>query len=163
MKGLLIRNAKLSESKIIANIEAECFPEAEAASEDEITRRMNTFLDNFFVAELDGKIVGFINGNTTDKPELPDELYHDVSLHKPSGDYNTVFGLDVLPDYRRRGIGLSLLKHYVDVSKQRKKKGVILTCKDRLIHFYESGGFKNQGKSASTHGGAEWYDMHSIF
>ena len=38
--------------------------------------------------------------------------------------------------------------------------GVVLTCKDRLIHYYEKFGFVNEGLTAkSTHGGAEWYQM----
>ena len=37
---------------------------------------------------------------------------------------------------------------------------VVLTCKDRLIHYYEKFGFVNEGLAAkSTHGGAEWYQM----
>ena len=34
-----------------------------------------------------------------------------------------------------------------------------MTCKDRLIGFYERFGYKNLGLSQSVHGGAVWYDM----
>ena len=37
--------------------------------------------------------------------------------------------------------------------------GFILTCKDHLIPFYESCGFKFVKVSASTHGNAKWNDM----
>ncbi len=30
---------------------------------------------------------------------------------------------------------------------------MILTCKDRLIHYYEKFGYRNLGLSASVHGG----------
>lgn len=159
MSELEIRTAQIEESALLAEIEAVCFPAAEAASEDEIRRRMETFLENFFVAELKGQVVGFINGGTTDQPILPDELYHNASLHKPEGDYQTVFGLDVLPEYRHRKIAGSLLEHMVEISRQRGKKGVILTCKEHLIPFYESHGFHNFGVSQSEHGNAVWYDM----
>ena len=36
---------------------------------------------------------------------------------------------------------------------------MILTCKDRLIPYYEKFGYRNLGVSASVHGGAVWYDM----
>ena len=77
-----IRHARQNEVKKLADIEAICFPAAEAASEKEIVSRFLAFPENFYVAEtIDGKIVGFINGCTTDTPVLKDELYHDTSLH----------------------------------------------------------------------------------
>lgn len=104
-------------------------------------------------------MIGFVNGCTTDKPELPDELYHNPLLHNAAGGYQTVFGLDVLPEYRKKGVAGELLKHMISLSKARKKKGIILTCKDYLIGYYEKFGFENQGVSASSHGGAKWNNM----
>ena len=160
---IVIRNAKHTEADLLAEIEGECFPPAEAASREAIHERMETFLENFFVAESDGTVIGFINGGTTDKQELPDELYHDAGLHKPDGAYQTVFGLNVLPAYRHQGIAGKLLDHLSDISAKSGKKGVILTCKEHLIGFYESHGFVNHGVSDSEHGGAVWYDMRRIF
>ena len=51
------------------------------------------------------------------------------------------------------------MKHMISLSKKRKKKGIILTCKDYLIKYYEKFGFENQGVSASSHGGAKWNNM----
>ena len=106
---VMIRNAKREEAVILAQIEKECFPPAEAAGEKDIQERMDAFGDCFFVAEADGKIVGFINGAVAKEPHLPDEMYHDAGLHDPNGAYQTVFGLDVLPDFRRQGIAGKLL------------------------------------------------------
>ena len=50
-------------------------------------------------------------------------------------------------------IVLNKLKRKNDVD------GFILTCKDHLIPFYESCGFKFVKVSASTHGNAKWNDM----
>lgn len=155
----------------IINIEQICFPPAEAAKPDEIKARFAVFKENFLVAEAKEqnnkenktKIIGFINGSSTDKPELPDELYHDTSLHKPNGNYQTVFGLDVLPEFRNRGIAGKLITYLIDLSKQRGKKGIVLTCKDKLIHYYEKFGFILEGKSSSIHGGASWNKMIYIF
>ncbi len=163
LEKIKIRNAKIEEVTKIAEIERICFPAAEAASEAEFRERMEAFLENFFVAELDGRIIGFINGGTTNQAKLPDEMYHDISLHKPDGDVQTVFGLDVLPDYRGRGIAGKLLAYLVNVSRERGKKAVILTCEEHLIPFYERGGFVNHGVADSTHGGAKWYDMQQWF
>lgn len=160
---VIIRQAKTEEAGSLAAIEAACFPVAEAASEQEISERMQAFPENFLVAELDGKIVGFIDGGTTDQPHLPDELYHDVRLHDPEGAYQTVFGLNVLPEYRRGGIAGQLLDRLVQLSGERGKKGVILTCKEHLIHYYEKHGFVKHGVADSCHGGATWYDMQYLF
>ena len=133
-----IRQANKNDLKEIVKIEKICFPKAEAASEKDIDERFEVFGENFLVAEKDNKIIGFINGCTTDEPNLPDELYSNAKLHKPNGDYQTLFGLDVLPEYRRQGVAGKLLRSLIDLAKKRGKKGMVLTCKDHLIHFYES-------------------------
>lgn len=162
---ITIRNARPEEWELLAEIEAECFPPAEAASKESVERRMRVFPENFWVAENEeGTVVGFINGGTTDKPYLPDEFYHEEEkLHIPDGAYQTVFGLNVRPPYRKQGIARKLVMKMVEESKARKKAGVVLTCKEHLIPFYSSCGFVNHGQADSNHGGATWYDMQNIF
>ena len=154
---VLIRNAKKEEAALLAQIEAECFPAAEAAGKQDIEARMDVFEDCFFVAETNGKIVGFING------AVPDQMYHDASLHDPNGAYQTVFGLDVLPAYRRNGIAGRLLERMIHHARECQRKGVVLTCKDHLVHYYAGFGFKHCGVADSTHGGAKWNEMKLLF
>lgn len=158
-----IRQARAEEASWLGKIENICFPPEEAAPIEEVIRRMKTFPENFLVMEEDGKAVGFINGGVSRTPCLPDEMYHDLSLHDPEGDYQTVFGLNVLPEYRGKGIARCLVSSFIELARQRQKKGVILTCKEHLIPFYESCGFRNYGKADSSHGGAVWYDMKILF
>lgn len=158
-----IRLATKEDLNEIIKIESICFPEAEAAKESDFQKRFDAFKENFIIAEDNGKIIGFINGCSTDLPKLPDELYHNVQLHKKHGDYQTIFGLNVLPDYRRNGVAAQLMNYFIELSKERGKKGMVLTCKNHLIHYYEKFGFKHQGVSASEHGGAVWNDMVLIF
>jgi len=154
-----IRKAAIEDLSSVAHVEAICFPEAEAASRESLEKRIKTFPESFLVAETDGKIIGFINGCVTNERVIYDKLFSDASLHNPNGDYQAVFGLDVLPEYQRQGIAAQLMNHMIKESKSAGRKGVILTCKDRLIHYYEKFGFKNKGVSKSQHGGAVWYDM----
>ncbi|MBS5949877.1 MAG: GNAT family N-acetyltransferase [Clostridium sp.] len=158
-----IREATKEDLEEIIIIESKCFPEAEAAKEEDFRNRYSAFKENFFVAVKNEKVIGFINGCTTDNPELPDELYHNTKLHNPSGDYQTVFGLDVLPEYRNSGVASELLKHFIKISKERGKKGMVLTCKDHLVHYYEKFGFTHVRVSDSSHGGAKWNDMRLLF
>lgn len=158
-----IRQANKNDLREIINIESICFPTAEAASEKSIYERFEAFGENFLVAIEDNKIVGFINGCTTDKPILKDELYYDAKLHNRNGKYQTVFGLDVLPRYRKQGIAGKLLSEFIELSKERGKQGMVLTCKDYLINYYEKFGFKHNGISQSSHGGVKWNDMVLFF
>ena len=160
---VLIRNAKKEEAALLAQIEAECFPAAEAAGKQDIEARMDVFEDCFFVAETNGKIVGFINGAVVKEASLPDQMYHDASVHDPNGAYQTVFGLDVLPAYRRNGIAGRLLERMIHHARECQRKGVVLTCKDHLVHYYAGFGFKHCGVADSTHGGAKWNEMKLLF
>ena len=47
-----IRKAKQSDLDALADVEACCFPVSEAASKEAIQKRLETFGDCFFVAEI---------------------------------------------------------------------------------------------------------------
>ena len=143
--------------------EAACFPAAEAASPAAIAARAAAFPGHFWVAEEKGEIRGFVNGFVTDSPVIQDEMYEDPSLHNPAGRYQAVFGLDVLPAWQGRGIARQLLCTLIDAARSQGRAGVILTCKEHMIPFYEKFGFCSQGLSQSVHGGAAWYDMLLTF
>lgn len=143
----------------LAAIEAACFPAAEAADRETLAGRLRVYPEHFWLLEEDGKIVSFVNGMATDEPTIRDELYADAALHRPDGAWQAAFGVNTLPEYRRRGLAGLLLREVERDARAAGRKGCILTCKDRLIHYYERFGYKNQGVSASVHGGAVWYDM----
>ena len=157
--SLKIRNASLADLDAISNLESICFPPEEAATRESFKRRINTFPESFFVAELDNTIVGVVNGCVTNSPVIFDEMFHDDKTHMINGENQAIFGLLVHPEHQRKGIAGKLLNHIIGVSKDRGKEAVILTCKDKLIHYYAKFGFENMGISDSTHGGAVWYDM----
>ena len=90
---------------------------------------------------------------------IEDRLYDDARLHDPQGAWQSVFGLAVHPDWRRRGIASDLLAAFIEKARREGRRGVMLTCKERLIPFYERFGFEKRGVSESVHGGAVWYDM----
>ena len=153
-----IRNVKIEDLDQVTEVEALCFPAAEAAVGESFRKRIETFPDSFFVAE-NGRIIGFINGCVTDERTIRDEMFEDSRLHHADGLYQSVFGLDVIPEYRRQGVAADLMNRLIQAAKERGKKGMILTCKDRLIHYYEKFGYRNLGLSGSVHGRAVWYDL----
>lgn len=157
--NMKIRKVSIEDLDSVTEVESRCFPMSEAAKKESLERRIKTFPGSFFVAEIDGKIIGFINGCITNEKTIYDEMFSDANLHISNGDYQAIFGLDVIPEYQKQGIAAQLMNHMIEVSRLTGRKGVILTCKDKLIHYYEKFGFENKGVSKSQHGGAKWYDM----
>lgn len=154
-----IRTAGMADLDALAAIEAACFPAAEAADRETLAGRLRVYPEHFWLLEEDGRIVSFVNGMATDEPTIRDEMFADPSLHRPDGAWQAIFGVNTLPEYRRRGLAGLLLREAERDARAAGRKGCILTCKDRLIHYYEGFGYRDQGVSASVHGGAVWYDM----
>ena len=158
-----IRTATTADLAQIAQIEATCFPAAEAATPSSFAQRLQTYPNHFWVLEEDGRIVAFVNGMATDEPTIRDEMFADASLHNEQGDWQAIFGVNTLPEYRRQGRAARLLRQAAADARAQGRKGCILTCKDRLVHYYASLGYVSEGVSASVHGGAVWYDMRLTF
>ena len=156
---IIIRQVMPEDLDAVARVEAVCFPEAEAAARASFAQRIQAFPESFFVAEKDGQIVGFINGCVTDERMIRDEMFEDTAYHKPDGAYQSIFGLDVAPEWQHRGLAGDLMKHLIEDARKRGRKGLILTCKEHLIGFYERFGYRSLGVSQSVHGGAVWYDL----
>ena len=154
-----IRFATMNDIDAVTELERQCFPPEEAAEKDSFEKRLTVFPNHFWLLEDSGKLASMINGMTTDIPILRDEMFEDSGLHRADGMYQSIFGLDVIPEYRRQGVAADLMNHLIQTAKARGKKGMILTCKDRLIHYYEKFGYRSLGISGSVHGGAVWYDM----
>ena len=158
-----IRTAVPADLQGIVNIEAECFPAAEAATEASLSGRL-AFYPNHFWVQLDGdRMIGFVNGMVTDEPDLRDEMYEDASLHNENGAWQMIFGVNTLPDYRRHGYAGQLLERAIADARAQGRCGLVLTCKDRLVHYYAKFGFVSEGVSSSTHGGVVWYQMRLTF
>ena len=155
-----IRHVEQKDLDQVTAVEAVCFPEAEAAGKEDFRQRIEAFPESFFVAEeKDGNIIGFINGAVTGHRTICDEMFEDVRFHDRNGAYQSVFGLDVVPERQGQGVASALMERLIETARVQGRKGVILTCKERLIPFYQKFGYQNLGVSQSVHGGAVWYDM----
>lgn len=154
-----IRMATIEDLQAVTAVEAVCFPAAEAAKEAELRERILAYPEHFWVLEDDGTMVGFINGMVTNELTIRDEMFEHTSLHREDGDWQAIFGLNIIPEYRRQGYAAQLMERVIKDAKAQGRKGCILTCKEKLLPYYEKFGYKNCGVSASVHGGAVWYDM----
>lgn len=159
-----IRTAVPTDLQEIVKIEAECFPAAEAATKVSIAERLAVYPNHFWV-QLDGdRMIGFVNGMVTDDSDLRDEMYEDASLHNENGAWQMIFGVNTLPKYRKRGYAGELIRRAIADARQQGRKGLVLTCKERLIAYYAKFGFVDEGVSEkSTHGNVRWHQMRLTF
>ena len=158
-----IRTATMADLAAVTAVEAACFPAAEAATEKDFAGRLAVYPNHFWLLADDGTLISFVNGRVTDEPILRDEMYADASFHNEQGAWQMIFGVNTLPDYRKRGLAGQVLERVIADATAQGRKGCVLTCKDKLIHYYEKFGFQNEGVSESVHGGVVWYDLRLTF
>ena len=155
-----IRYATRKDIPAIANVEAECFPPAEAATEEEFIERVGHYGNHFWLMFEEDKLIAFVDGFVTDEPDLTDEMYENAGMHNENGAWQMIFGVNTLPAYRQKGYAGQLIEQAIEDAKQQGRKGLVLTCKDKLIPYYAKFGFKDEGVSdKSTHGNAVWHQM----
>lgn len=164
LERFAFRNIEQGEAGQAAEIERICFPPNEACSEKSIRERIAAASELFLVAvdKQKGKIAGFLNGVATNEDAFRDEFFTDVRLYNPQGKNIMLLGLDVLPEYRKQGLGRELVFQYLKREKERNRQTVFLTCLNAKIKMYEKFGFTDGGIANSTWGGEEWHEMRYI-
>lgn len=160
---MTIRTATEADLDAVAAVEAVCFPVSKAATKEELRERLHSYSGHFWLM-LDGdRVVAFVDGMVTDAADLTDEMYAKASMHNESGAWQMIFGVNTIPEYRRRGYAGQLLNRAIADAKEQGRKGLVLTCKQKLVPYYAKFGFVNEGLSASVHGNVVWYQMRLTF
>lgn len=162
-QAMHIRKATIHDLQAITAVEAACFPPAEAATEECFRARLERYADHFWLLLAGDVLVGFVNGMVTPEADLRDEMYENAALHREDGAWQMIFGVDTMPEYRRQGCAAMLLRQAIAEARAQGRKGLVLTCKERLLPYYAKFGFRNEGLSASAHGNAVWYQMRLTF
>lgn len=145
-------------------IEQICFPPNEACSEDNMKERIAKAPELFLVAvdKESGKIAGFLNGLATNEYTFRDEFFTNANLYEPDGKNIMLLGLDVLPEYRRQGLGRELVDQYLRRERKINRRILILTCLQSKVEMYKKMGFRDEGIADSSWGGEEWHEMSQI-
>ena len=154
-----IRTATIDDLPVVSRLELRCFPPAEAAPRETMADRMAHFADHFWILFDDDYPIGYVGGMVTDEVHLTDNLYTESFRHDENGRWQMIFSLAAVPEYRRRGCGAKLMNHAIKMARQQHRAGVVLTCKQEKISYYQTFGFVNEGLSTSEHGGATWCEM----
>ena len=161
---MVIKHAFRKDIAALTAVETACFPPAEAATEKEFIDRVQYYGNHFWLLFEDEKLVSFVDGFVTDTPDLTDEMYADASLHDAHGAWQMIFGVNTLPEYRKQGLAGQLLRRAVADARQQGRKGLVLTCKERLLPYYAKFGFQDEGVTdKSTHGNVAWHQMRLSF
>ncbi len=113
------RTAQLSDLDRVTEIEYICFPAEQAATRAAFEQRIKTFPSHFILLEHEGTPIGFVNGAVLDARYIEDEMYERTDSHNERGAYQYVYGLDVLPEYRGRGLAHKLMAQLIDQAKKR--------------------------------------------
>ena len=158
-----IRYATMADLDDIASVESECFPVLEAATKEEFEQRIKYYGNHFWLMFDEGKLIAFVDGFVTDEADLTDDMYENASMHNENGAWQMIFGVNTIPEYRKHGYAGELLNRAIENARTQGRKGLVLTCKDRLIHYYAKFGFVNEGVSESVHGNVVWNQMRLTF
>jgi len=158
-----IRYANLSDLDFVAAVEEECFPPAEAATRESLAARLTAYPKHFWLLFDGEKLVSFVDGMVTDEKDLTDEMYENASMHNEAGAWQMIFGVNTIPSYRKRGCAGQLVLRAIEDARVQGRRGLVLTCKDAIVHYYAKFGFVNEGVSPSVHGGVVWYQMRLTF
>lgn len=160
---MLIRKATMEDLVALVAVERECFPPLEAATEKDFRGRLEHYADHFWLLFDGDKLIGFVDGMVISIPDLTDEMYEKAEMHDEAGDWQMIFGVNTIPSYRRQGCAEALMKQAIADAKAQGRKGLVLTCKDKLLHYYAKFGFVDEGVSESVHGNVVWYQMRLVF
>lgn len=156
---MLIRKVNPEDFGEIMDIEEVNFSEEEAASAKAMKERIEVIPDTFLVAEIAGRITGYLVGPVTQKRYLTDDLFENVVSNPASGGFIQIQSLSVAPKFAGQGIGTALLAALKDLALAQNRDGISLTCHSELIPYYEMNGFSDEGPSDSNHGGSLWNNM----
>ena len=142
-----IRTATIDDLDAVAEVEAECFPSAEAATKEKFAERIKYYGDHFWLMFEEDKLIAFVDGFVTDEPDLTDEMYENASMHDENGAWQMIFGVNTLPEYRKNGYAGELIRRAVEDARKQGRRGLVLTCKKKILSYYAKFGFIEEGVS----------------
>ncbi|MGN1112097.1 MAG: ribosomal protein S18-alanine N-acetyltransferase [Acutalibacteraceae bacterium] len=127
MNNLEFEKMNQSHISAIAEIERQCF--SKPWSENAIAAELDNESAHFYVAKLNGEVVGYIGMHCA-----ADECY--------------IANVGVLKDYRRMGVGSALVKYASDKAKEMKMSFISLEVRPSntaAVRIYERFGFERVG------------------
>jgi len=157
--GWVIRNAVPADLARCYEIEQSAYAGDEAASRENIAKRIDVWPTGFIVLERAGRVAGFINAGAAFDVELSDQEFKALVGHDPAGPNVVIMSVAVHPDFQRQGLARALMVEFIARMRALGKHRIWLICQAGLIDMYASFGYEYLGPSASDYGGHSWHEM----
>lgn len=159
--SFVFRDIRQEEAEQAVIMETVCFPPHEACTREMMLQRIAKAPEVFLVAEdkETGKLAGFLSGLSTDEHAFRDEFFYNAELYNPNGKNIMILGLNVLPEYRGKGLARELVSRYIGKEQKNGRQAFVLTCLSDKVSMYERMGFFDKGISNSAWGGEQWHEM----
>ncbi|XQS17104.1 GNAT family N-acetyltransferase [Citrobacter telavivensis] len=159
MSTPVFRQAKMADADRCYEIEITSYEGDEAATREKIATRIDRYPQGFLCMEVNGKIVGFINGGCAWDVVMSDEEFKELVGHDPDAPNVVIMSVVVHPDFQGKGYSSLLMREFVSRMKAMDKKTIHLMCKDRHVDLYSHFGYQYIKPSESDHGGMAWHEM----
>ncbi len=78
---MIIKFATEEDIKENVEVEAECFPPAEAETEKDFIGRVEHYGNHIWLMFDEEKLIAFVDGFVTDEPDLTDAMYENAAMH----------------------------------------------------------------------------------
>ena len=72
-------------------------------------------------------------------------MYEKADMHNEDGKWQMIIGENTIPSYRHRGLAGQLIRRAVQDARAQGRRGLVLTCKERLVPYYAKFGFVSEG------------------
>jgi ribosomal protein S18 acetylase RimI-like enzyme len=159
MPALTLRNARPADAARCFDIEISAYEGDEAATLEKITTRIALYPEGFLVLEVDGNVVGFINGGCAHDVVMSDEAFKELVGHSADAPNVVIMSVVVDPAHQGQGYSTTLMTAFVQRMRDMGKQTIHLMCKDRHVALYQRMGYGYVQPSASDHGGMAWHEM----
>lgn len=137
----VIEDASIRDLDRLYEIETECFRE-EAFTKAQIAQLLRGYSSIGLIARVGGQIVGFVIG----------DIYVDGRVLQ-----GHICTIELLPNFRRQGIGEKLLREIEEIFRQKKVKASALEVREDnvlAIEFYRKLGYDKIGTLKNYYGSA---------
>mmetsp|Transcript_29421 Transcript_29421/g.53992 ORF Transcript_29421/g.53992 Transcript_29421/m.53992 type:complete len:163 (+) Transcript_29421:88-576(+) len=161
MSRVSYRKVKPEDLNKVYELESNSYPPDEAATYEKLKFRIENASFVFLIAELDGDIIGFVNGTCSKSETL---THNSMSSHEVDGSTLCIHSVVIQSQLRRRGLALQMLEHYNVFLKQNAPhiSRICLICKTNMVSLYSKAGFQMIGPSDVVHGQDPWFEMYKM-
>ncbi|MFJ3522313.1 GNAT family N-acetyltransferase [Pseudomonas sp. NPDC090203] len=159
MNTPLFRDATPADVSRCYQIETSAYEGDEAATREKIAIRIDQYPQGFQILELNGEVIGFINGGCAHEVVMSDEAFKELIGHDSDAPNVVIMSVVLDPAHQGKGYASLMMRHFVQHMRGLGKRTIHLMCKDRHVELYARMGYRYVKPSDSDHGGMAWHEM----